>query len=44
MYRATEKNNCEFERLKSKPKAMQHFKFDPVLKIDETSYKQAESM
>ena len=29
---------------KSKPKALQHFKVDPVLKFDETFYKQAESM
>ena len=29
---------------KSKPKALRHFKVDPVLKIDETVYKQAESM
>ena len=30
--------------VKSKPKALQHFKVDPVLKIDETFYKQAEYM
>ena len=30
--------------VKSKPKALTHFKVDPVLKIDETFYKQAESM
>ena len=30
--------------VKSKPKALQHFKVDPVLKIYETFYKQAESM
>ena len=30
--------------LKSKRKALQHFKADPVLKLDETVYKQAESM
>ena len=29
---------------KSKPKAYRHFKVDPVLKIDETLFKQAESM
>ena len=32
------------ELVKSKPKALQHFKVDPVKKIDETFYKQAESM
>ena len=30
--------------VKSKPKALQHFKVDPVLEIDETVYKQAESL
>ena len=43
MKRTTEK----FKRvrmLKSKPKALQHFEVFPVLKIDETFYKQAESM
>ena len=30
--------------VKSKLKALQHFKVDPVLKIDETFYKQAESL
>jgi len=30
--------------VKSKPKELQQFKVDPVLKIDETVYKQAESM
>ena len=30
--------------VKSKPKALRHFKVDPVIKIDETVYKQAESM
>ena len=30
--------------VKSKPKALQHFKVDLVLKVDETFYKQAESM
>ena len=29
--------------VKSKPKALRHFKVDPVLKIDETFCKQAES-
>ena len=29
---------------KFKPKVLQHFKINPVLKIDETVYKQAESM
>ena len=31
----------ENQILKSKPKALQHFKVDPVLKIDEPIYKQA---
>ena len=30
--------------IKSKPKALWHFKVEPVLKIDETVYKQTESM
>jgi len=30
--------------VKSKPKALRHFKVDPILKIDETIYKQAESI
>ena len=30
--------------VKAKPKALRHFKVDPVLKICETVYKQAESM
>ena len=30
--------------VKSKPKALWHFKVNPVLKIDKTVYKQAESM
>ena len=30
--------------VKLKPKVLRHFKVDPVLKIDETFYKQAESM
>ena len=29
--------------VKSKPKALQHFKVDPILNIDEPFYKQAES-
>ena len=43
MKRATEKYK-RVKMVKSKPKALQHFKVDPVLKIDETFYKQAESM
>ena len=31
-------------KLQSKSKALRHFKVDPVLKIDETFHKQAESM
>ena len=30
--------------VKSKPNALRHCKVDPVLKIDETVHKQAESM
>ena len=30
--------------VKSKSNALRHFKVDPVLKIDETVYRQAESM
>ena len=30
--------------LNSKLKALRHFKVDPILKIDETIYKQTESM
>ena len=30
--------------VKSKPKALRHFKVDPFLKIDETFHKQAETM
>ena len=30
--------------VKSKSKALRHFKVDPVLKIDETVHKQTESM
>ena len=41
--RATEKHKC-VKAVKSKPTALRHFKVDPVLKIDETVYKQAESM
>ena len=43
MLRSTGKHKCVRAR-KSKPKALRHFKVDPVLKIDETVYKQAESM
>ena len=32
------------EQYKIKPKALRHFKVDPVSKIDETIYNQAESM
>ena len=42
MYRATEKHKW-VRAVKSKPKVLRHFKVDPVLKIDETVYKQAES-
>ena len=41
--RLTEKHN-RVKAVKSKPKALRHFKVDPVLKIDETVYKQVESM
>ena len=41
--RTTEKYK-RVKMVKSKPKALQHFKVNPVLKIDETFYKQAESM
>ena len=30
--------------VKSKPKALRHFKVDPILKTDQTFFKQAESM
>ena len=43
MYRATEKFKW-IRAVKSKPKALRHFNVDPVLKIDETFYKQPESM
>ena len=43
MKRITEKYK-RVRMVKSKPKALQHFKVDPVLKIDETFFKQAESM
>ena len=43
MQRASEKQE-EIKAEKSKTKALQHFKVDPVLKIDETFYKQAEYM
>ena len=41
MLRATEKQKW-VRAVKSKPKALQHFKVDPVLNIDEN--KQAESL
>ena len=37
-----QKSMSKLER--EKPKALRHFKVDPVLKIDETCYKQAETM
>ena len=43
MLRATEKHK-KVRAVKSKPKAVRHFKVDPVLKIDETFMKQVESM
>ena len=43
MLRSTGKHKC-VRAGKSKPKTLQNFKVDPVLKIDETVYKQAESM
>ena len=43
VYRATDKNK-RVRALNSKLKALPHFKVDPILKIDETVYKQAESM
>ena len=43
MNRATEKHK-EVRAVKSKPKALRHFKVVPVLKFDETVYKQVESM
>ena len=43
MYRATEKHMC-VRAVKSKSKALRHFKVDPVLKIDQTVYKQAKFM
>ena len=38
------KINMQIDTEKFKPKVWQHFKINPVLKIDETVYKQAESM
>ena len=35
MFRSTQKFK-EFKAVKSKPKALRHFKVDPVLKFDET--------
>ena len=43
MKRATEKHKL-VNAIKSKPKMLRHFKVDPVLKIDEFFYMQAESM
>ena len=43
VYRATEKHKG-VRAVKSKPKALRHFKVISVLKIDETVYKQVESM
>ena len=43
MYRATEKQKL-VKAVKSKLRASRHFKVNPVLKIDETVFKQAESM
>ena len=43
MLRATEKHKW-FRVVKSKLRVLRHFKVNPVLKIDETVYKQAESM
>ena len=43
MQRATE-NHKWVRAVKSKPKALRHFKVDPVLKMYETVYKQTESM
>ena len=39
MYRATEKHKW-VRAVKSKPKALRHFKVNPVLKTDETVYKE----
>ena len=38
-----QKSIRELEAVKSKPKVKRHFKVDPVLKIDETVYKQVVS-
>ena len=43
MKRTTEKYK-RVRMVKSKSKSLQHFKVDPILKIYETIYKQAESM
>ena len=43
MLRSTGKHKC-VRAGKSKPKALRHFKVNPVLKIDETVHKQTESM
>ena len=43
MYRATEMHKG-VKAVKSKPKALRHFKVDHVLKIDKTVCKQAEVM
>ena len=39
-----EEKHKRVRAVKSKPKALRYFKVDPVLKIDETFCKQAESM
>ena len=43
MLRDTEKHKC-VRAVKSKPKALRHFKVDPLLKMDETVSKQSESI
>ena len=43
MWRATEKQKWG-TAFKAKPKALPHFKVDPVIKIDDTFYKQSDSM
>ena len=40
MLRDTEKHKC-VRAVKSKPKALRHFKVDPLLKMDETVSKQS---
>ena len=43
MYRTTEKHKW-VRAVELKPKALRHFRVDPVIKMDETFYKQAESL